>query len=104
MLRTDHCHRGLGQRLARWLATCGLVLPVLANPVEARGPDSIADVAEQVIDAVVNISTSQRPQSRNNTQPPTFNDSPNDGSNNPLNDDLFRDFFDRRGQGGNNQV
>src|SRR3954471_17166243 len=33
---------------------------VLASaPVFARGPDGIADIAEKVIDAVVNISTSQ---------------------------------------------
>src|SRR5437868_14401362 len=33
---------------------------VLASaPASARGPDGIADVAEKVIDAVVNISTSQ---------------------------------------------
>ena len=34
---------------------------VLASsaPAQARGPDGIADVAEQVIDAVVNISTKQ---------------------------------------------
>src|SRR6202044_325814 len=31
-----------------------------AQPASARGPDGIADVAEQVIDAVVNISTSQK--------------------------------------------
>jgi serine protease Do len=31
----------------------------LAAPVQARGPDGIADVAESVIDAVVNISTKQ---------------------------------------------
>ena len=48
-----------------------LLLPVLAAicfgatsvftsaPALARGPDGIADVAEKVIDAVVNISTSQ---------------------------------------------
>jgi serine protease Do len=30
-----------------------------AFPSLARGPDGIADVAEKVIDAVVNISTSQ---------------------------------------------
>ena len=30
-----------------------------AAPAIARGPDGIADVAEKVIDAVVNISTSQ---------------------------------------------
>jgi serine protease Do len=33
--------------------------PMLPRPAEARGPDAIADVAEQVIDAVVNISTKQ---------------------------------------------
>jgi serine protease Do len=32
---------------------------LVAMPAEARGPDGIADVAEKVIDAVVNISTSQ---------------------------------------------
>ena len=35
-----------------------IVLP--AWTAAARGPENIADVAEQVIDAVVNISTSQR--------------------------------------------
>src|SRR5690242_21787281 len=32
---------------------------LVAMPAQARGPDGIADVAEKVIDAVVNISTSQ---------------------------------------------
>ena len=32
--------------------------PVLSVPAQARGPEGIADVAEKVIDAVVNISTS----------------------------------------------
>ena len=36
-----------------------LVASVLSGPALARGPDGIADVAEKVIDAVVNISTSQ---------------------------------------------
>ena len=31
----------------------------------ARGPDGIADVAEKVIDSVVNISTSQTVEARN---------------------------------------
>jgi len=38
------------------LDAAGLLVPV---PALARGPDGIADVAEKVIDAVVNISTSQ---------------------------------------------
>jgi serine protease Do len=33
--------------------------PALSVPALARGPEGIADVAEKVIDAVVNISTSQ---------------------------------------------
>src|SRR4051794_38656306 len=35
------------------------VFSAFGTPAYARGPDGIADVAEQVIDAVVNISTSQ---------------------------------------------
>ena len=34
--------------------------PALTVRPQARGPEAIADVAEQVIDAVVNISTKQR--------------------------------------------
>ncbi|MCU4295757.1 serine protease, partial [Brevibacterium permense] len=39
-------------------------LAVIAAPAQARGPDGIADVAEKVIDAVVNISTSQNVDSK----------------------------------------
>ncbi|WP_213769673.1 Do family serine endopeptidase [Bradyrhizobium sp. dw_78] len=37
----------------------GATSVVMAQPAFARGPEAIADVAEKVIDAVVNISTSQ---------------------------------------------
>src|SRR6185312_8625326 len=37
----------------------GATAAVSPRPALARGPDGIADVAEKVIDAVVNISTSQ---------------------------------------------
>jgi len=40
------------------LAAAIIILP--AWKAAARGPENIADVAEQVIDAVVNISTSQK--------------------------------------------
>jgi serine protease Do len=40
------------------LAAAIIIMP--ARPAAARGPENIADVAEQVIDAVVNISTSQK--------------------------------------------
>jgi serine protease Do len=45
---------------AMWLsASIGAASVLTAAPAMARGPDGIADVAEKVIDAVVNISTSQ---------------------------------------------
>src|SRR5947209_19416995 len=77
------------------IAISALVLPALPTPSQARGPDGIADIAERVIDAVVNISTSQNVAARNNPMP----NMPND----PQLDELFRDFFNRRGQQGDNQ-
>jgi serine protease Do len=70
-----------------------LLLPTFASPSMARGPEGIADVAERVIESVVNISTSQKVESRNNPMPQLPND--------PQLDELFRDFFNRRGQGDN---
>jgi serine protease Do len=40
-------------------AAAAIALPLLAGTAQARGPEKIADVAENVIEAVVNISTSQ---------------------------------------------
>jgi len=45
------------QRSCAWLATAGLVL--IAGQSLARGPASVADVAEDLQSAVVNISTTQ---------------------------------------------
>jgi serine protease Do len=70
--------------------TVAITLLAVAAPSLARGPEAIADVSEQVIDAVVNISTSQNVGGRG-AQPQVPND--------PQVDDLFRDFFNRRGQG-----
>ena len=44
------------------LGVASLLMPA---PAQARGPDGIADVAEKVIDAVVNISTSQTVNAKN---------------------------------------
>ena len=41
------------------VASLGATSVLMSAPALARGPDGIADVAEKVIDAVVNISTSQ---------------------------------------------
>jgi serine protease Do len=47
-------------RAAQCVALVAALLALTALPAEAaRGPDAISDVAEKVIDAVVNISTSQ---------------------------------------------
>jgi len=77
-------------------AATALVLPVAPGSAFARGPESISDVAEKVIDAVVNISTSQNVEGRGNALPQLPPGSP------------FEEFFDeffknRRRQGENNQ-
>ena len=80
------------------LAVATLAAILFAPPTvshAARGPDSIADVAEKVIDAVVNISTSQKVEARNSPMPQLPND--------PQLDELFRDFFNRRGAPGDPQ-
>src|SRR5450830_1591344 len=40
-------------------AAAAIAWPALTGPAAARGPDGISDVAETVIDAVVNVSTKQ---------------------------------------------
>ena len=55
-------------------ATATLLVPPLASAAAARGPDAIADVAEKVIDAVVNISTSQKVEVQNTPMPQLPND------------------------------
>jgi serine protease Do len=58
----------------------------------ARGPENIADVAEQVIDAVVNISTSQKVDTKLGNMPDLPPGSPME--------EFFEEFFkNRRGQG-----
>src|SRR5579872_2928535 len=74
------------------IAVSVMLLP--ARPAAARGPENIADVAEQVIDAVVNISTSQKVDSRITGLPELPPGSPME--------EFFDEFFkNRRGQGDN---
>ncbi|MDP2410873.1 MAG: Do family serine endopeptidase [Pseudolabrys sp.] len=71
-----------------------MVLPLLAAPATARGPENISDVAEQVIDAVVNISTKQSVDISKGTMPQLPPGSPFE--------DFFEEFFKNRrgGPGG----
>src|SRR5215468_8745358 len=69
----------------------------LVAPAHARGPDNIADVAEKVINAVVNVSTSQSVESRNSATP-----QPLLPPGSPF-EEFFDEFFkNRRGQQGDN--
>src|SRR5688500_15710600 len=86
-------------------AAAAIALPALSTPSLARGPDSIADVAEKVIDAVVNISTSQKVEGRSGgggggaQQAP-----PNLPPGSPF-EEFFEEFFkNRRGQGDGQQA
>ena len=90
--------------LAAATAAAIVFAPSLAS---ARGPDNIADVAEAVIDAVVNISTSQTvnaggpPRSAPETRPaPEGRQSPQVPPGSPF-EEFFEEFFkNRRGPGG----
>ena len=77
------------------VAAAALLAPTGPTSAQARGPESISDVAEKVIDAVVNISTSQNVEGRGNAMPQLPPGSP------------FEEFFDeffknRRGRQGEN--
>src|SRR5262249_36477222 len=81
------------RRAVALVAGALFVLPVLATSAAARGPEAIADVAEQVIDAVVNISTSQKIEQRGGATPQLPPGSPFE--------EFFEEFFkNRRGPGG----
>jgi serine protease Do len=95
----------LSYRLRPWLAaiclsvSLGASSVLMSAPAFARGPDGIADVAEKVIDAVVNISTSQTVEAKagsgdgKGAMPQLPPGSPFE--------EFFDDFFkNRRGPGG----
>ena len=91
------------QRLRRVAAAVALgfaIAPALAplalSPAFAKGPDSLADLASAVSDAVVNISASQTVEDKRAA-------APNLPQGTPF-DDLFEEFFRRRGQGGDNNA
>jgi serine protease Do len=74
-------------------ALTAAIIALPAWPAAARGPENISDVAEQVIDAVVNVSTSQKVDSRISGMPDLPPGSPME--------QFFEDFFKKhRGQGG----
>jgi serine protease Do len=87
-----HCFQTVRRSTAIALLAAAIIgLP--QQPAAARGPENIADVAEQVIDAVVNISTSQKVDARVSEMPDLPPGSPME--------EFFDQFFkNRHGQGG----
>jgi serine protease Do len=94
--------RAVGETpLLRWAATvlvAGAMLMAAAalTSVGARAapaPDSFADLAEKLVPAVVNISTTQKVQDGQDLP-----EMPQFPPGSPF-DEFFRDFFNRRGQG-----
>ena len=74
-------------------ATATAAAPATTAPSAIRGPENIADVAEQVIDAVVNVSTSQKVDARIGEMPDLPPGSPMEK--------FFEDFFKHHhGEGG----
>ncbi|HEX4043455.1 MAG TPA: DegQ family serine endoprotease [Xanthobacteraceae bacterium] len=88
----------LSRRLVQGTAIAALAAALMllpAQPAAARGPDGIADVAEQVIDAVVNISTSQKIE-------PHAEELPDLPPGSPMQKFFDQFFKNHRGQGGDN--
>ncbi len=86
------------RRLRLKLTAClAVACALIAAPAAARGPEGIADVAEKVIDAVVNISTTQTVDNRSGEGKGAAPQLP-PGS--PF-EEFFEDFFkNRRGDKG----
>ena len=97
----SHCARPVRRTvLCSFLAVLlvGATAAVSPRPALARGPDGIADVAEKVIDAVVNISTSQTIEAKAGGEGRGAIPQLPPGS--PF-EEFFEDFFkNRRGPGG----
>jgi serine protease Do len=78
------------------LTAAAIAWPAFSSPAAARGPEGIADVAEQVIDAVVNVSTKQSVDLRSGGAMPQL------PPGSPF-EEFFEEFFkNRRGQPGQN--
>src|ERR1700693_684271 len=95
-------HRLRPLMAAIWLsASIGAANVLTPAPALPRGPDGIADVAEKVIDAVVNISTSQTVEAKNGPGAEGRGAMPQLPPGSPF-EEFFDDFFKNRrgGPGG----
>ncbi|MBS7697946.1 MULTISPECIES: DegQ family serine endoprotease [unclassified Chelatococcus] len=81
------------RRVASAIAIVSAITLAAPLPAVARGPETFADLAEQVTDAVVNISAATTGGSARERAMPQL------PPGTPF-EDLFEEFFKRRGQGG----
>src|SRR5437764_314719 len=88
-------------RLAAAAMTIGAASVLATAPAFARGPDGIADIAEKVIDSVVNISTSQTVEAKGGGGGGDRGAAPQVPPGSPF-EEFFDDFFKNRrgGPGG----
>ncbi|MFO1102090.1 MAG: Do family serine endopeptidase [Methylocystis sp.] len=84
--------------LQAYVAAGFAALLILLTPAAAKGPDSLSELAEKVQDAVVNISATQTFEAKHNKGGEGPQLPPGVGPGAPF-DDLFEEFFRRRGQG-----
>ncbi len=86
------------RRAARTALAIAPALYLFAASAQAKGPDSLSELSAQVSDAVVNISATQTLESKRGGKNEGPNLPPGMGPGAPF-DDLFEEFFKRRGQG-----
>ncbi|MGJ0395705.1 MAG: DegQ family serine endoprotease [Methylocystis sp.] len=84
--------------LQAYVAAGFAVLLISLTPAAAKGPDSLSELSEKVQDAVVNISATQTFEAKHNKSGEGPQMPPGAGPGAPF-DDLFEEFFRRRGQG-----
>ena len=77
------------------IAAAAILWPTFSEPAAARGPEAISDVAEQVIDAVVNVSTKQSVDMSSDAIPDLPPGSPFE--------QFFEDFMKKHGKNGEKQ-
>jgi len=90
-LRLRALRRTLSSVLIAATVATSVSVTGLSQPAFAKGPESLADLADQVTDAVVNISASTTVEAR-----PSARGGPQLPPGTPF-EDLFEEFFNKRG-------
>ncbi|MEM7424600.1 MAG: Do family serine endopeptidase [Pseudomonadota bacterium] len=85
-------------RAGGWFALLAVLLVWTAPGARAQGPVSVADLAERLSGAVVNISTTQRVRQTSSRDGNRTPQPPNLPENSPFRD-FFKDFFDNQQPG-----